>query len=252
MPDSLSPVLHALDAHAGELTLFVRDDDAGWHDAPLLALVDELAAAAVPLDLAVIPAATSATLAEALCARIDADPAALAVHQHGWAHLNHETTGRRCEFGPARALAAQRADLIAGRGRLRTLFSHRLDACFTPPWNRCASATPALLAELGYAALSRDSTAPAQGELPELRVALDWCRHRHGGRLDVPALAAAFAGAVHTCPANQPLGLMLHHAQMDAAERGLLARWLHRLRSHPGTRWQLMRQALASHSAQVQ
>ncbi len=252
MSDHLSPVLRALDARRQPLVFFVRDDDAGWEDDALWALLDCMADTGVPIDLAVIPQATGARLADTLCARIDAAEGRLGVHQHGLAHTNHEVVGRRCEFGPARGAMAQRNDLRQGRARLQTLFGHRLDDIFTPPWNRCASYTPALLAEVGLKALSRDRTAPAQHDLPELRVDVDWCKHRRPDDDSGAALARALLQAVqdHTGDAA-PLGLMLHHAQMCAVDLRLLRTWLGALRQHPQLRCQPMRQALACSPAEL-
>ena len=246
MPDDLSPVLRALDARSEPLICFVRDDDAGWDDDALLALLDTMAAAGVAIDLAVIPQATGTALATELCRRADAAPARLGLHQHGYAHANHETTGRRCEFGDNRPPDAQRRDVVRGRALLRDLFGLRLDDIFTPPWNRCAPGTPALLAEAGLAALSRDHTAPPQHHLPELAVDIDWCKHRSGSGVDAGALAHTLLAAVQSRQAGtQPLGLMLHHAQMPAADLRLLARWLPALARHPQLRFMAMRDVLA-------
>ena len=117
MRDSLSPLIDALDAAAAPVAFFVRDDDAGWDDGRLHALLDVTAQAGVPIDLAAIPQATSGTLALALASRMGAAPALLGVHQHGWAHTNHETVQRKCEFGGARSVQAQRADLAQGRAQ---------------------------------------------------------------------------------------------------------------------------------------
>ena len=63
------------------------------------------------------------------------------VHQHGRAHVDHEPAGvRTCEFGPARPLAVQRHDVVAGRRRLEETLGRRIDPVFTPPWNRCTAA----------------------------------------------------------------------------------------------------------------
>lgn len=249
----LNPVWQALQDRPEPLSVFLRDDDAGWDDPALLALLDCCAQAGVPLDLAVIPQAISPRMAARLCVRIDAAPTLLGVHQHGYAHRNHEMVGRRCEFGASRSAPAQRNDLRQGRARLQSLLGHRLDDLFTPPWNRCAAFTPGLLAELGFAALSRDRTAPAQQDLPELAIDLDWCKHSGGAQCNAPALAQALADAVrHRPPGAPPIGLMLHHAQMSEAELALLGQWLPALRAHPKLRWQLMREALAEHGCTLQ
>ena len=244
MHDALTPVLQALDGLARPLALFIRDDDAGWDDARLLALLDATARAAVPIDLAAIPLAVSPPLAAELNARIDAAPALVGVHQHGCTHDNHQAEGRKCEFGPARDTRRQRADLQGGRLLLQQCFGARLQPIFTPPWNRCAAHTPALLAELGFAALSRDRGAAPQDELPELPVDVDWTRqHRAGG---APAVAQALVQAVQQRGADgAPLGLMLHHAVMERAELALFEGWLARLARHPQARWQPMQALLA-------
>ncbi len=240
MPDALRPVRDALDAASAPLDIFLRDDDAGWNDARLIALLDVVARAGVAIDLAAIPLAIGDTLAHELRARIDDAPARVGLHQHGYDPANHQAEGRACEFGCARDATAQRQDLMDGRDRLQQHFGHRLDTLFTPPWNRCATQTPLLLAELGYVALSRDRGATPQRALPELPVDLDWCKQHRAGGPD--AIAGALAHAIHARGADgQPLGLMLHHAQMDDGELALLEGWLVALASHPRAHWRLMR-----------
>jgi hypothetical protein len=247
MHTRLSPLFTALetalDAASEPLDFFLRDDDAGWDDTRLFALLDCTAAAAVPLDLAAIPTATSPALAAALCARMQTAPELLGVHQHGYQHQNHEQLERKCEFGPARSASAQRADLRAGRDRLLDLFGARLDAFFTPPWNRCSPDTPPLLAELGFAALSRSRGAPAQPVLPSIDVDVDWCKQRRMGLAEgqdgAAHIAADLARAVQR---GGCVGLMLHHAVMDEADLALLRELLQALQGHPRVRWQRMRQ----------
>lgn len=229
----------ALAGLRGPLTAFVRDDDAGWDDPGLLRLLDVMHRAEVPIDLAVIPTALGSVLAQELRLRMAQMPGLLGVHQHGHSHLNHEPEGRKCEFGASRAPDLQRRDLSAGREMLQAAFGSQLDAIFTPPWNRCDAATPALLAELGYRALSRDRGAPSQDALPELAVDVDWTRHhREGG---MPALDVAMAAAITRCAAGQrPLGLMLHHAVMTPEEHRLLAQGLQDLQALGRLNWRRM------------
>jgi hypothetical protein len=244
MPDAVSPLLAALDRSPVALDIFVRDDDAGWDDARLLALLDVMGDAATPIDLAAIPLAIAEGLARELNRRIDATPDLLGVHQHGLAHTNHQAEGRKCEFGSGRDAARQRDDLQRGRERLQQRFGHRLDPYFTPPWNRCASATSALLAELGYAALSRDRGATPQQALPELPVDVDWSRHHRAGGPE--AVARSLVEAIGARGLDRkPLGLMLHHAAMDDSEFALLRHWLAALGRHPRLRWQSMRALVA-------
>ena len=250
MHDGLKALDAALAVRRTPLRLFLRDDDAGWRDDRLLALIDATTALGVPLDLAVIPCACTPALARVLVGRLDATPGLLAVHQHGFAHPDHGAgRERRCEFGTGRDLAAQRDDLLQGRRLLRESFGDRLGNLFTPPWNRCAPQTPALLAELGFAALSRDRRAPGETDLPEIAVDIDWCRLRREGVSQLDGMAAALARAIEEVgdvpgPAGA-VGLMLHHAAMDADDLGLLSRLLQRLRADPRVHCVSMGQLLA-------
>lgn len=236
--NALAAAVDALDA---PLRLWVRDDDAGWADARLQALLDCMSDAGVPIELAAIPMAYCAEDARVLAARIDAAPELIRIHQHGYAHLNHEPSGRRCEFGE-RSIERQRADLSAGRARLQQLFGERLGATFTPPWNRVGPRTPALLAELGYRALSRDAGAPAQTSLPERPIHFDWCKQLRGARADrvdpLGRIDRAVAAVIERdAPAGAPIGLMLHHAEMDDTELVLLTGLLRQLSTYPCVRW---------------
>jgi hypothetical protein len=238
-------LIAALDAAPAATPFFLRDDDAGWDDTRLFALLDRTRHAGAPIDLAVIPQATGPALAASLCARADAAPGLIGLHQHGFAHRNHEAIGRKCEFGDSRSAAAQQDDLCSGRERLRQCFGARLDAIFTPPWNRCSAATPPLLAQLGFTALSRSRGAAPQQSLPELPVDVDWCKQRRlaaaQGGCSGPLVAAALARRVAT---GGPVGLMLHHADMDGNDLALLDELLQATRRHPHVRWMPMRDLL--------
>ncbi len=238
-------LLHALDARTTPLTVFVRDDDAGWDDARLVALLDTMAVARVPIDLAVIPQATGEALVHELRSRFDLAPSLLGLHQHGFAHANHEVEGRKCEFGPARALEQQRADRALGRRKLLAWFGRRLDPIFTPPWNRCTPQTARVLAELGFSALSRDASAPAQDVLPEIPIHVDWCRLRR----EDPSGSSLVATLARLAASGETLGLMLHHAAMDTIDLALLAAWLPALVRHPNVRCTKMREFVSGNAA---
>lgn len=244
MSSWFAPVLSALDALPAPLPAFIRDDDAGWENDRLLALLDTVDAAGACIDLAVIPLAISDPLAAELIPRLDAAPQRLALHQHGCAHVNHESEGRKCEFGPSRSAASQRHDIRGGWLLLQHLFGARVQPIFTPPWNRCAPHTPAVLAELGFAALSRDRGAPAQSAVPEIAVDVDWSRQlREGGPV---AAARALADALRARAGDgAPLGLMLHHATMDAPALAQLGELLACITRHGALRWQPMAAQLA-------
>jgi hypothetical protein len=202
------PVAAALDAAPSPVSVFFRDDDAGWGTARLRRLVDRFERRGLPLDLAVIPAALRPGLARELRARAGDG---LALHQHGLAHVNHEPEGRKHEFGPSRPREAQLRDIEEGRRLLQDQLGDVLDPIFTPPWNRCTADTGACLAELGFAVLSREARAEPLGVpgLAELPVRIDW------SRLTPDDLIARLVAAIES---GEPVGVMLHHAEMDDAD----------------------------------
>lgn len=241
MASWLDPIARALDARSQPVQLFVRNDDAGWEDERLFTLLDLFDEREFPIDLAVIPLASTERLAEQLIRRQDTAP--LGLHQHGFAHANHELDGRKCEFGPSRSLAAQRSDILAGRERLLAQFGPALDSIFTPPWNRCTGDTATALREAGIAVLSRDLTAGRVGlaGLCECPIHIDWFGRLRGQRLEQYAWSAAFAAALTS--AETPVGLMLHHAVMDDAEMAACGALLDLLASHSRLHPVLMREA---------
>jgi hypothetical protein len=230
----LRPLRAALETAPEPVTFFFRDDDAGWRDDRLMELLDVFAARAVPIDLAAIPVDTTPELAAALLDRAERTQP-LGLHQHGYAHLSHETEGRKCEFGPARSFAAQLADIGAGRRRLPELLGPALEPVFTPPWNRCTEATGACLVELGVAVLSRDRTAvPLDIDgLRELPVQVDWFAKRKGVALGRDAVGEQLAARAAE-PA--PLGVMLHHAEMDTEDLTAMSELLDLICAHERAR----------------
>lgn len=243
--DWLTPVRAALDDGDSPLGIFFRNDDAGWDNGRLHTLLECFSELTMPIDLALIPQAVDHSLAEALLKRRQAAPALLGFHQHGFSHGNHETLGRKCEFGPSRDCAAQRLDLWTGKQTLASLFGPVMDRLFTPPWNRCTGITATCLLELGFKALSRDGTATPFNldGLTEIPVAVDWCGIR--GRAADPwaALGQSIAsGLVEKDP--NPLGIMLHHAVMDSSDIVHLRELLMLLAEHKRIDNKLMREFL--------
>ena len=245
----LRPLEAALDAAPEPVTFFFRDDDAGWADARLTTLLDVFAERAVPIDLAAIPVAVTPPLARALLARAQRTQP-LGIHQHGYTHVSHEVEGRRCEFGPARSAAAQRADIAAGRRRLEQLLGPALDRVFTPPWNRCTAATGACLVELGIGVLSRDRTADALelDGLTELPVQVDWFAKRKGVALGRVAVGEQLAARATEAA---PLGVMLHHAEMEDDDMAAVGDLLDLVSAHDRARCLAMTAVLEETTLEV-
>jgi hypothetical protein len=227
----LDPTRQALADASKPVTFFIRDDDVGWADEQLFALLDVFAEVSLPIDLAVIPRALTPRLARWLQRRRQH----IELHQHGYAHANHEPEGRKCEFGPFRSRARQRLDITRGQRRLRALLGDGVRPIFTPPWNRCTAETAACLVELGFVALSRDRSAGWLGiaGLAELPVSFDWFATRKGWPLSRDERGDLLAQQVRTA---LPVGIMLHHAPMDADDLAALRELLVLLADHPSAR----------------
>ena len=237
----LDPLKRALDSSQTPVPFFFRNDDVGWEDARLFALLDLFKSYHVPIDLAVIPKSVSQLTAKRLCRIIANDPRAVSVHQHGYAHSNHEQAGRKCEFGDSRSRVQQLADITAGKQELLELFGPITESIFTPPWNRCTGTTTDCLQEAGFNVLSRDVTATplTVDGLTELPVSIDWFAKRKTRNQIGELLAAAASGPT-------PAGVMLHHAIMNEEERKRLGELLKLLASHSQARCVLMRELVAS------
>ena len=231
MTSWLEPLHAALDARSTPVWFFFRDDDAGWDDTALEALLDVFEPHRLPLDVAAIPLAATSRTVELITARQTSGRNDLRVHQHGLAHVNHEPEGRKCEFGVSRSRDRQRDDIARGHDVLRGLFGD-VPAIFTPPWNRCAPCTGEILRDLGFAVLSRDLSAGGAGVpgLAELPISVDWFAKRRKvpiGRSARGELLAEMAGG------PGPVGLMLHHQVMSARDRTDLGELLALVGAHP-------------------
>lgn len=237
----LDPLRKTLDSASRPVTFFFRDDDAGWADTELFELLYEFAKHEVPIDLAVIPRSISPATAVRLRALAETYTEKLALHQHGYAHLNHEANGRKCEFGETRAADLQLADIHAGKQLLRDLFGPLIERIFTPPWNRCTAATAKCLRETGFALLSRDITAMPlnDGGLRELPISIDWLAKRKGLRLMLNEIGESLSNAAQ---GRAPIGVMLHHAMMNEEERARVSELLQLISSHSRARCVLMRE----------
>jgi len=245
----LDPVRAALDTRTSPLTVFVRDDDAGRDELRLYRLLDVCRYYGVPIDLAAIPQDIEGLPARELRGVVEESRGLIAIHQHGFAHVNHEPAGRTCEFGPSRSAAEQRHDIVEGRRRLEDAFGAPIAAIFTPPWNRCTVVTAACLVELGFHLLSCDVSAPHfdLDGLDELPVHLDWTGRR-GARTGPAMWGEAIARRLAS--GRVPVGLMLHHAEMSTTDRRLLSELFAVITRHPNVCMRSMMESASRRSPQ--
>lgn len=228
----LEPVRDALDARGETIKIFFRDDDAGIENARLFKLLDIFEKFALPLDMAVIPKEVSPAFAGELSVRLNSKPNFFSIHQHGFAHISHETEGRKCEFGKARNKSQQFFDITAGQRILTDFFGTLPQPIFTPPWNRCTGETGEYLRELGFKVLSREAEAAPLlvADLTEIPVSVDWFAKRKGNPLNRGEIGELTAKAIKE---HDVVGIMFHHALMDETERNLLSELLEIFSRYP-------------------
>ncbi|MBL4720112.1 MAG: polysaccharide deacetylase family protein [Alphaproteobacteria bacterium] len=221
-------------------TFWWRDDDATRMTPALTRLLD--IADETPISLAVIPHDATAELADALNTRPHAT-----VLQHGFAHLNHAPSDeKKAEFGAHRTPDAMRLDLIAGFKRIGDLFGARFRPMFVPPWNRMTNSLVPRLASVGFRAYSTYGATPANAAPPtavtQINARADIINWRGGRRFlgetaSLELLTTHLSQRRQGSAADQPTGLLTHHADHDDACWRFIETLLRVIKKHPATAW---------------
>ena len=235
----------ALSARLEPVTVFFRDDDAGWANDQLSILCETMSEAGVDLDVAVIPATLDSSTTTHIARLARQFASILNFHQHGYSHTNHQTEGRNCEFGSDRDIEQQRRDIGLGQAQLQDALGALLDPVFTPPWNRCTSDTCKVLTELDFRAISRiaESARINHYGLADISVAIDWQKKRRG----VPLSWSEFCQyAQHYLLSSDVVGVMLHHEHLTGSDLSLLCRFIACLRDSGKVRFRSMLQIVDS------
>lgn len=244
MSDWLLPLRKALDEMSTSVDIFIRDDDTGWATKQLFELLNLCQKLEVPIDLAAIPTEMNSALADNLMTQMYISNGSIGIHQHGYSHLNHETEGRKYEFGQSRDAVQQFNDILNGQNILKSFFDVQLDPFFTPPWNRCTQDTLVALECAQIILLSRDNTAkplPCVGAY-ELPVTFDWLKKKNGEHLNKSILAEILAGQLSQ---QDTIGIMLHHEMMDETNRVDFIELIRCLQQSPSIQFNSMRSLIA-------
>lgn len=198
--------------------LWWRDDDAAAASPALWQLFRLEKQSGVPLVLAAIPQSAEAqAIAEARC-----------VILHGCDHRNRAAAGeKKTEFAASEAADAALARLARARERLAALAGGRLLPVLAPPWNRFRDELIARLPEAGIHGLSRYGARPPAGKrVREINTHVDIIAWR-GSRAfvgDEAALGLLVAQLSARRGADEPIGVLTHHAQHDRAAWRFLER----------------------------
>lgn len=198
----------------GGAFIFFRADDIAVPGGRFKRLLEVFSFHQVPLCLAVVPAWLTPVRWKAL-ADIGQNAAQLwCWHQHGWRHVNHESEGKKQEFGPQRTPADLARDIRSGRRRLSHLIGKSFYPVFTPPWNRCGQEALTALQNAGYLGVSRSrgSRPPSPPGLPSFDVNVDLHTRREGS---TKAGWDNLFDELHQAIASGCCGVMIHHQRMN-------------------------------------
>lgn len=195
--------------------IYFRADDVAVPGRPFSRMMELFSHYRAPLSLAVVPAWITPERWNSLQNTGVRSSALWCWHQHGWRHVNHETTGKNQEFGSARLYFELKHDLLKGKQRLENILGNHFYPVFTPPWNRCNLKTLVLLKECRYLAVSRNWGAlPASPEkLPDLCVDVDL--HTRKDKDPVSGWDRLFKVLGKDISSGR-CGIMLHHQKMNA------------------------------------
>jgi peptidoglycan/xylan/chitin deacetylase (PgdA/CDA1 family) len=211
------------------IEVFIRNDDVESESDNLTRLIDRGLQLRVPISFGIIPATLTRDAGKLVNSVKRSHPELIEIHQHGWAHINHEGKTGRGEFGAARSYDQQRDDLRKGRNTLEEIFGDGFFPAFSPPWNVYTADTVRAMKELGFLALSAGPVrlhGSGQG-IQHYPIALDllW-----GGQLGLQSPRALFLSVYAILRCFQgPVGLLLHHRGMDSEAFKFLDSLLHRL-----------------------
>lgn len=196
--------------------VYFRADDVAVPGRGFDRMMDLFSDYRVPLSLAVVPAWLTHVRWNTIQTRARRSSSLWCWHQHGWRHANHQTAGKKQEFGSARQTGAIKSDLLKGRQCLENILGNQFYPVFTPPWNRCNSYALKILKECGYAAVSRDCGAwpPSPAALPDHCMHIDL--HTRKAQDPVSGWKRLFEALEKDLSAGR-CGIMLHHQKMNAA-----------------------------------
>ena len=232
LDQNIDACLHAgLEKVLGKKTIpvYFRADDVAVPGRQFKDLIQVFSRHQVPLSMAVVPTWLTQARWKAIQKICKADKL-WCFYQHGWRHMNHETKGKKQEFGSARSRHDIENDLIRGRYRLMSLMGASFYPAFTPPWNRLTRQTMEVLLELGTRTISRSQGArpPALAGMQDFQVNVDLhTRKEASAELAWQNLRSELSYAM----ADGFCGIMIHHQRMNVHALDFLESLLKQMRA---------------------
>ncbi|HBH29680.1 MAG: hypothetical protein N839_0002910 [Desulfofustis sp. PB-SRB1] len=213
--------------------IFFRADDIGVPSRNFSRLLSLFITHQLPLCLAVVPCWLTVARWRQIAHEAGDHEKLWCWHQHGWRHKNHETAGKKCEFGAHRKKDLMQSELCRGRARLENLLGESFTPVLTPPWNRIADGVAELARHCKLRAISTSGVGLKRipGSIPDFSVNVDLHtrKEKTGGR-KVIGITNDFASAV----ADGRIGVMIHHQHMAEEDFNFLDGLLALVTGQPG------------------
>lgn len=212
--------------------IFFRADDIGAGGQAFETLCQIFRFHQVPLAMSVVPAWVSSVRQQQLFAAAPLEEPLWGWHQHGWRHVNWQSSGKKSEFGDQRPFEKQWRDIWQGWQKMQILFQGLCLPVFTPPWNRLSLTTIKVLQKLDFKAVSITKPLPSGLKTPlglaNFRIQLDLhTRKAKDSAADYDKLLSELANLMER---REPSGIVIHHHRMNTFAFDFLHELLHLLK----------------------
>ncbi|PZR35355.1 DUF2334 domain-containing protein [Caulobacter segnis] len=206
--------------------LWWRDDDARAPSEPLDRLLELSRRHDAPLTLAAIASPHLPTLVR----RVEAEPA-VEIAVHGFKHINRQPPGQ----GFGEVVAEDSLDWVRAQLRATVMAFHRAGTqptLFVPPWNNLAPQLTEAARDSSITAISAFAEDQvSSGDVARLDAHLDVLRWKGGGRFRgrwrfLSRLRRLLARRRLSGCWDEPIGLLTHHLDHDAATWAFLDQFL--------------------------
>ena len=171
----------------------------------------------------------------------------LAVLVHGYAHVNYARARQhKSEIGGERPLPDIVEDLLQGIQISRRAFGQKLLPVMVPPWNQISTRAIQQLPDLGYVGFSTWKPRPiveAHPLLVQVNTHLDMIDWRHDRKVKDEARIIGLLlrklrwRRANPVRAQEPLGLLTHHALWSREKEQIVVNMLRTTKTHPAARW---------------
>jgi hypothetical protein len=217
------------------VALFFRADDIGVPGKSLERLTALFIRMRMPVAYATVPAWLTAHRWRAIRPPNASANSLICWHQHGFRHVNHESTGKKSEFGHTRDISAIARDINRGKARLETIMGSDFTPIFTPPWNRLSEDTLEVLVTNGFSAVSRSDgeKPPTPPGLADVSINVDLhTRREFSAQTAWEGLFREFSAGGN----RRFCGVMIHHRRMNDDAFTFLADLLAAVKKNSGIR----------------